>query len=346
MLDPPSATSVLTQTWAYGADSGRQQLSAPRKPLAFVLAFLLVAGVGAYLVMNRSGSASGTTFSLALAKDQTFRYQLGMSFNGSVVAGSEQVPFNVSATEIVSWRVLSVNADGVAMIQMRIESMTSKVNGRRTPAALPPPFTIRVAKDGRVLTAGNMALLNGDNPGSMFPGSDQFMPLLPDHPVKPGDFWTKTFDQDFPFGSGHLHYVTKNLFLRYETVDGVRAAVISSTIELPLDFSIDLDQLAKAVGGSSDFSGLPKGAKMIFGGSAKVTEISWLDLAHGALVNGSANGTIDMDVRIKGLPELPGLPGNEIRMNGNMSLTVKHLSDQPAPTPSAKKPANKKRKGS
>src|SRR5437660_1475703 len=127
-----------------------------------------------------------------------------------------------------------------------------------------------------------IALAGQGDAGTLFPGTDQFVPLLPDHAVKPGDYWTKVFDQDFPFGSGHLHYVTRNLYVRDETVNGVNAAVISSSVKLPLDFNIDLHKLAQAIGQGADK--VPSGAKMTFGGSVRVPTLAGLAVQQGPLV--------------------------------------------------------------
>ena len=330
VLAPPAPTAPAVSNWSFGSGGGSRRLPRSPKTLAIALVLVLAVAAGSFLVLNRKGSSGGTAFALSLVQGQTYRYQMGLTFNGTVSAGGQQVPSNMKASETISWKIDSVDQSGVANVTMSIEKLSATVNGTRSPSDVPPPVKIRVAKDGRVLTAGNIELAGQGDAGTLFPGSDQFVPLLPDHPVKPGDYWTKDFDQDFPFGSGHLHYTTRNLYVHDEMVDGVNAAVISSSVSLPLDFTIDLHQLAKTIGQRANQ--VPSGAKMIFGGSADVTTLAWLDVPHGELLKSSANGKMDMSVELKGVPELQNLGAAKIGITGTMALEVNHLPPA-SPTP-------------
>jgi hypothetical protein len=338
VLAPPAPGSSTAPNWAFSGGGGsRPQLPRSPKSLAIALVLVLVLAAGSFLVLNRKGSNSGgTAFALSLVQGQTYRYQMGLAFNGNVSAGGQQIPFNMKAAETISWKIDSLDQDGVANVTMSIEQLSATVNGVRSPSDLPPPVKIRVARDGRVLTAGNIELAGQGDAGTLFPGSDQFIPLLPDHPVQPGDYWTKNFDQEFPFGAGHLHYITRNLYVRDEMVGDVNAAVISSSVKLPLDFSIDLSKLAKAIGQTG--GQVPSGAKMIFGGSADVTTLAWLDVQRGELVKSSGNGRIDMTVELKGVPDLQNLGAAKIGIAGNLSIDVTNLPDStPKPKPKPKK---------
>jgi len=323
---PPPPGSSTAPNWAFGGTGNGSRPQLPRSPKSLAVALVLVVAVaaGSFLVLNRKGSNDGgTAFALSLVQGQTYRYGMDLTFNGTVVAGGQQIPFNMKASETIAWKIDSIDHDGVANVTMSIEQLSATVNGVRSPPDLPPPVKIRVARDGRVLTAGNIELAGQGDAGTLFPGTDQFIPLLPDHGVKPGDYWTKDFDQNFPFGSGHLHYTTRNLYVRDEVVGDVNAAVISSSVKLPLDFSIDLHQLAKAIGDGADQ--VPAGAKMEFGGSADITTLAWLDVQHGELVKSSGNGRMDMTVELKGVPELQNLGAAKIGIAGNLSLEVTKL---------------------
>ena len=341
VLAPPAPSVSTAPNWSFGGSGGgSRQLPRSPKSLAIVLVVVLVAAAGSFLVLHRKGSESsgGTAFALSLVQGETYRYQMALTFNGTISAGGQQVPFNMKASEMISWKVDSVDQDGTANVSMSIEKLSATVNGTKTPAELPPPVKIRVAKDGRVLTAGNIELAGQGDVGTLFPGSDQFVPLLPDHPVKPGDYWSKSFDQDFPFGSGHLHYTTRNLYVRDEMVGGVNAAVISSSVQLPLDFTLDLHKLAQALGQSP--SQVPSGARMIFGGSVDMNTLAWLDVPHGQLLKSSGNGTMDMTVELKGVPNLESMGAAKVGIAGNMSLDVTNLPAAPQPVPT--KPHKKK----
>lgn len=344
VLAPPTPGTSTATNWSFGGSGGGARPQLPRSPktLAIALVVVLAVAAGSFLVLNRKGSGSGgTAFALSLVQGETYRYQMGLTFNGTVSAGGQQIPFNMKATETISWKVDSVDQDGTANVSMSIEKLSATVNGTKAPSDLPPPVKIRVARDGRVLTAGNIELAGQGDVGTLFPGSDQFVPLLPDHPVKPGDYWTKSFDQDFPFGSGHLHYTTKNLYVRDEMVGSVNAAVISSSVQLPLDFTIDLRKLAQAIGQST--SQVPSGAKMIFGGSVDMTQLAWLDVQQGQLLKSSGNGKMDMTVELKGVPGLESMGAAKVGISGTMALDVTNLpaAPQPVPTTPHKKKSGK-----
>src|SRR5439155_17536878 len=150
--------------------------------------------------LNRSNSTGGTALALTLSRGQTYGYHMDMSFNGTIKVADRAAPVTMQFAEDFTWKVESVDASGVATVTMTVASLASTINGERSPAEGPLTVEVRVAKDGRILTAGNLAITGVSNNTEAFPGTDQFLPLLPDHPVKPGDAWDKTFDQDFPFG--------------------------------------------------------------------------------------------------------------------------------------------------
>jgi hypothetical protein len=327
VTDPPTARPTLGDDWSFGATSGTPSVRLPssRRSIALAVAVFLVAAAGTYFVLNRGGSG-GSAFALSLNQGESYTYMLSMTFNGSASAAGQEVPFSLIGSETFTWKVDSVDANGVATITMSFQGVSSTINGQRAPQAIPDPIQIQVAKDGRILTAGNLAFAGGTDAGPAFLGADQITPLLPDHPVKPGDTWTKSFDQEFPFGGGKLHYESRNEYLRDENVDGVTTAVIATRMDIPLDLTVNMDKVL-AVAGESDPS-IPKGAKMIFSGSMNFTQTSWFDRAHGSLVKGSIAGTMDMSFEFKGLPQSPGFPNGKLGFKGDMTIQI-----QQAPAP-------------
>jgi hypothetical protein len=326
-MDPPPPASTLGNDWSFGATSHTTvRLPRSRRSIALAVAIALVAAAGAYLFLNRSG-AGGSAFALSLEQGQSYTYMLSMTFNGSASAAGQEVPFSLIGSETFTWKVDSVDANGVATITMSFQGVSSTINGQRAPQAVPDPIQIRVAKDGRILTAGNIALAGGTDAGPAFLGADQITPLLPDHPVKPGDTWTKSFDQEFPFGGGTLHYISHNEYLRDENVGGVNVAVITSRVDLPLDLTIDIDKVL-AVTGESDPS-IPNGAKMVFSGDMGFTQTSWFDQARGSMVKGSIVGTMDMSFEFKGLPDGPGFPQGPLTFKGDMAIQIEQAAAPP-----------------
>jgi hypothetical protein len=125
-------------------------------------------------------------------------------------------------------------------------------------------------------------------------------------------------------GSGRLHFTAHSTLLRYERINGVRAAVIQTQATVPMDFTIDLSKLASRFGSSSSLGlpGLSTGT-FRYSGSIVQTTRSWLDLEHRRLERLNTNGNIDVGFTIGGI-SVPGNPG-EIRMAGTMNFLLDRL---------------------
>src|SRR5262249_9201855 len=194
-----------------------------------------------------SSGSQATALSMSFPTGQTFTYALSMTMDGTIRSGSQSGPLKGTITETLSWKVASVDAKGIGTVQLTAANISGNFNGQ--PVSNTPSYTstIQIAPDGRILVGGDLASTTGGS-GFDFPGTDQFTPILPDHPVKPGDTWTKAFDQTLPFGGGNLSYSSHNTFVRYDDVSGVKAAVIRSTMTVPLNLTIDLRKLLETYG--------------------------------------------------------------------------------------------------
>ena len=159
-------------------------------------------------------------------------------------------------------------------------------------------------------------------PAIGLPGSSQITPILPDRTVKPGDSWTKSFDQANPFGRGGLHYTAHATLLRYETVGRHKTALIRTSLSSPIDMTIDLDKLDRFVGRPPASSvGLPAGASVDYTGSATLRSTSWLDTVTKQMVRSSASARLGMTMVFHGLgPSLPD--GSEIHFEGTLSMAL------------------------
>lgn len=310
--------------WSFATPTARRGFPSARRPIALALVMVLLAGVGSYLFLNRRSSSGGTAFALALSRDKSYRYGIHMDMQGTMSMQGQQQPLNMQMDQTISWRVESVDAEGTATVAVTTEIANGQMNGQPMPALPSQTTRIRVAKDGRMLSVGNLTLTSATDFGSFMPGTDQFMPLLPDHPVDVGDTWTKKFDQDLPFGMGSLRYEVDSSFLRYDTVDGKRTAVLFSTLSLPLDMSIDLKKLLSATGGSGGGDAIPGNPKMQFGGTMTMQQTAWFDQALGELRRTSAHATFDMTIEFKDFPQ-SATPTGKIGFNGTMNLDVNRL---------------------
>ena len=334
----PPITGPSDGAWAFGSGIGSHGGRSPdrahraRGPIALTLVVFVIVASGGYWLLNRP-SGGGTALALSFAPGQTERYRIDMSFSGSMDAAGRSTPFSMQVAETFSWKVASVDA-GVATVEMTVEQISGNVNGQPTAPAPSAPVTLRIASDGRILTGGGFGGIDATDPiGAVFDGTDQFVPLLPDHPVSPGDTWTKAYDQVLPFDMGRLHFSSTSHLLRYEPVDGVRAAVVTSRATLPMDMAIDLRKVLESLGQDAD---LPEGVNpsMTFGGGMDMRLTSWLDAAHGRVVRTA--GTIDMHITIdmEGFPAVGGDSANgHFALGGILTMNVDRQATAPGGSP-------------
>lgn len=320
----PTPVPVLAGAWSAGGPSA----GPPKRRLGPVIgaAALVVALVAGLLVFQftRPGEEARAALTLAFTEGDTAGYQVHMTMDGDIEAdalGSQAIAMDLSET--LSWKVVSVDPDGTATIEVTVSDVSGTANGQAVPAPDAPTTTqMRVAPDGRILSAGDLAFsASGSTDGTGFPGMGQMTPLLPDQPVAPGDTWEKSFAQEFPFGEGEIRFTSHNRFDRYEDVDGARTAVIVSELTMPLDFSLDFGELLAAFG--EGFGGDAKGEKALknatidYGGRGTFVLTSWVDLANKQMVRSSSRGDFDMTMAFSGIPGVPD--GTELAFTGTFT---------------------------
>jgi hypothetical protein len=255
---------------------------------------------------------------------------IGMTMDGTVDAaslGSESLSMDVSET--VTWTVTDVDNEGVATIEVAVTYMSGSVNGTELPStgAEMPTVTMQIAPDGRILTAGGLALGGIEQTqGFGFPGMGQMTPLLPDGEVAPGDSWTKTFTQENPFGGGSLEFTATSTFEGYEDVNGTNAAVVTTSFDVPLDFTIDLADLLQTLAGASGSDGLSGltgigdlvDASISYGGQGSIDMKAWVDTEAHQMLKMRSTGDFDMTMEFTGIPSLDG----QIGFNGTFTESI------------------------
>jgi hypothetical protein len=338
---PPGASlSSGEGAWNFGKPAARTGLPRGRKSLALVLVVVLVAAAGAYALLSRRSSSGGTAFALTLSRDKTYTYDIRINMKGTISMQGEQMPFRMGMDQVIGWRVESTDSDGTATVAVTVETRAAQFNDQPAPAIPTQTSRIRVAKDGRILSADfGLSGLGTNRPGdlgSLVPGGDQFMPLLPDHPVEVGDTWTKSFDQELPFDMGRFRYDVESSLLRYGAIDGKRMAVLFSTLRLPLNMTIDLRKVL-AASGSLGAQSLPGGGnpKMKFGGSMTMEQTAWFDQAHGELYLTTGIARFDMSIEFNDFPPQANPPAGAMNFKGTMELQVQRIGGAPTLSPKA-----------
>lgn len=319
MTQEQASTQLPPPPPASGTDARSAPSHPDRRPgrlvgAAIVVVLAVIVGAIAFSVLGSDErSANAQPLALSFSGGQTETYEMHMTMNGQMSAGEllGEQEISMDVTQVVTWEVSSVDEDGVATITVTVDEMSGTVNGMPIPseASATPPIEIRVAPDGRIVSAGGLSFLgSGQTGGASFPGMDQMTPLLPDDAVAPGDTWTKDFSQEVPFGEGTIEFTAASTLERYEDVDGVEAAVITTEYSVPLDFSIDFDELLASLGGAEGAADLAElgGVSISYGGEGSFEQTSWVDPEAKAMLKTSSTGSFDMTMGFDGLDLFEG----------------------------------------
>lgn len=327
---PPPApeASPVTDAWSARTPHAR------RRPLgmivgAIVVVVVLVSGFVAFTSLGGDEqSASAQPLSLVFTEGERRTYTIHMTMDGQIEGGETlggSQPLQMDMTETMTWKVVSVDPEGIATVRVTIDEVSGSVNGIEMPSdagADMPSIDMQIAPDGRVLTAGGLSFAGFDQTGGAgFPGMGQMTPLLPDGPVEPGDSWTEEFSQDVPFGEGTIEYTATNTLERYEDVDGVEAAVVSSHYTVPVDFRIDFGKLLESMGGAEGITGTTgmSEASIAYGGEGSFVMTSWIAREAKEMLKMSSSGSFDMTMTFEGVP---GADSAEIGFTGDFTQSL------------------------
>jgi hypothetical protein len=233
----------------------------------------------------------------------------------------------MDVTQVIGWKVVSVDDAGTATIEVTVSDMSGTVNGTEVPSTPASPIEIRIAADGRVLSAGGLSLGGaGQTQGFGFPGMGQLTPILPDDgdAVSVGDTWDKEFSQDFPFGEGTIDFSATSTYVRNETVNGREAAVIETRMTVPIDATLELAELLDALGpeitGATGGAGLEQlgDGSIAYVGRGTFTQTSFVDLDARELLKTQSRGRFDISMTFEGIP---GLAEGSVEMKFGGSFT-------------------------
>lgn len=311
MSDPQAATPLPPppdgRTWAAGAPRRRTG------PIVGVITIVvaLIAGAIAFVATQGGESASAQPLALTFTEGQSETYAIHMAMDGEISSdlfGAQ--PFVMDMSQVQTWRVTSVDDDGVATIEVSTSELSGRLNGVELPSTEVPSLEIRIAPDGRIVSAGGLALGGASQTqGFGFPGANQLTPILPDEgqEVAPGDTWDKEFSQDFPFGEGTIEFTATSTYERNETVDGREAAVIVTEMTVPMDFTMRLADLIEALGedtfGASGATGIDplREATIAYGGRGEFTQTSFVDLDAQELLRTRSAGDFEISMVFDGI---------------------------------------------
>lgn len=297
-----------------------------RAALAVGVTVAVLASAVVFVLARGEQHASGTTLALSFKPGQVYRFHLVNRITGtfSSDAAGLNAPIDVGVDETVAFRVISVDRDGITTARVKIEDATATANGASSPGPAGKELEMRIARDGRILQSGGVAFGSEEGAGAAFPGTDQFMPILPDGKVAPGDSWSKSFTVRFPLGDGAIRYETENTLQRYEPLNGVRAAVIQSDIKIPLKLTIDPRTFFVAAG--TDESEIPPDfhGTLRYDGRMESVQTAWYDAVGRQTLKSSARGTVDLRMSFEGFKGADQL--GEIQLLGTFDTQFENLT--------------------
>src|SRR5438105_3250068 len=214
-----------------------------RRPfvLAFCAAFFVVAACGSI------GGPQAHTISLAYKTGESYKYTLHAVLNYTIGAEGFSIPFNLDMTGKETIAVKSVDSSGTADLTVDLTDLTVKTttNGTTNTTTTTTATTVemKVGSDGRIVSVNGGSFNNGSLPGLSGTEGGLVSAILPDKAVKPGDTWTKDYDQANPTGTGSVHVTSKNKYVRDEQVKSVNTAVVQSNLASNIDLTLDMSAL-------------------------------------------------------------------------------------------------------
>jgi len=258
------------------------------------------------------GTVKARAFTTGLQAGQSIHYQVHTVVSGTLTAGSSQLPVNSDQRVSETLRVDAVDRAGTAGVTLTTDTITDSSGAALT--TKPGPVKLKIGADGRIL-AGSGAQLGGRLPS--LPGPDQLTPILPGHPVKPGDSWDKTYQRPNPYGTGAFSLTAHNKYVRDEAVAGRQAAVIDSTLTGPLDFTIDFSKIPSLPPGSAT-------GAVHYVGSVNSKNRYWLDIGSSSVLKASASGDYSLTYAIVVPANQAGGP-QQVSFSGRIKTDLNRL---------------------
>jgi hypothetical protein len=266
--------------------------------------------------------AQARTLSLAFHSGDTYRYSFHSTTKQTIVAGGMTLPTDIELTAAETVKVNSVDSSGVADLTLTVSNFAIKgtTGGVTNTTSGMPAMTmdVKVAADGRIVSMDGNQLAAG-NPFLAFSGMGGgffVTAVLPSNTVKPGDTWSKDYDQANPGGTSSIHVTSKSKYLRDESVNGVNAAVVETTSSGSIDMNISAPSAAGATTGGFGGTSIK--------GTVTTDVTTWIDPNGRRVLKTHSTESNDgtMTINLSSSSALPGLTGPAtIKGTGTTDLT-------------------------
>jgi hypothetical protein len=286
-----------------------------------------VKGVLVIAVLAVFAGACGTvnvapqTISLAFKAGQTYKYKFHSTTKQAITMSAMSIATSLETSADESVKVSSVDSSGTADLTLTLSNLTLKtVTGdvtNTTTIAHGDTYDLKIGSNGLPVST-NGSTISTSNPFLAFSalgGSVFISAILPDHPVKQGDTWTKSYDQTNPGPTtGTIHIIGNSKYLRDETLNGIKAAVVETKSTGAIDLSLDMSKLGTGSGAQQ----FPGGAlsSMTIKGTLTTDVTSWIDPGGHRVMKSHSTSTDEgaLDIVMSpsasaSAPTMPGLTG-------------------------------------
>lgn len=196
--------------------------------LAALAVVLFVAGCGSF------GPAQPQKLSLGFKTGDTYKYRFHAASKQTAGMGGMTAPVTVDTTADETVKVNSVDSSGVADLTITLGNYTFKTVAAgvtNTTTGIPQSsIDVKVGRDGTIASVDGSAVAAANPLAALtgIGGGFFISAVLPANAVKPGDTWSRTYDQNLGTSNVKIHVVSESKYVRDDTVNNVRTAVVET----------------------------------------------------------------------------------------------------------------------
>lgn len=298
---------------------------------------LLASFLALFVAACGSIGVQAQTISLGYKAGDVYSYAFHLAMKYTVGTSGFSMPLDLDMKAKETVTVKSVDSSGTADVSIAFSntSVTTAINGTTTTTNSTNTTTaeMKIAADGHVVSVNGSAMGNSSFPGMASSSQGGFVSaILPDHPVKPGDTWSKSYDVPNPFGSGTSKMTSDSKYLRDEKVGSANTSVVESKIKLTIEMSLDLSSIL----GGSGMAPMPTGGSagalqsMSLKGAGTADVTSYIDSSAHRVAKTHSTGTFDATITVKApspggsgsTPSPSPLLGGPITLKGTQTLDM------------------------
>lgn len=270
--------------------------------------------------------------SLSFKSGDSFSYTIHSVLKEAASAGGLNIPVDIEMSAHETLKVKSVDASGTSDLTITVSKLSVKTTANgviSTFTGLPgSSIEMKVTSDGRVENVSGAG--SGRNPFTMLTNVEGgfFTAVLPGSAVRPGDSWSKSYDQTAPDGSSSSHINARSRYVRDESVAGTRAAVVETNSTTTFKLTTGGGSLMPVTGANgSPEPSIPNGdfQAVSLNGTIVSDVTSWIDPGGHRVVKShqASTSNLSMTMTLTLPPGAPAIPG----MNGAFSIKGSEITD-------------------